>query len=328
MKKRHFGEDDFIAYLLKQFPKEKDLVGIGDDCAVVSFNREEAWLVTTDALVEGVHFLKEQISPADLGYKSIAVNVSDVAAMGGRPKYVFFTIAIPKQVEEKWLIELAGGIKRACRKWNVLLLGGDTVGSKRDLFLSMTLIGSALSNQVKYRDSAKPGDVICVTGYLGDSGGGLKALQEKVSSPPKELIDAHFRPGPSPEEGEWLAAHKEVRAMMDISDGLNQDLSRLLTASHCGGVVELSKLPMSEALLKACKEQGWDPVDIALTGGEDYCLLFTVEKKSLKTLQEAFGQKFGKQLHPIGEVTDQRGTLSYKKMGKPIDLKLNNFTHF
>lgn len=322
MQIQDWSEEGFIGHMLEQFKAPEDVVGIGDDCAVIPISESDAWLITTDTLVEGVHFLKEQISPTDLGYKSIAVNVSDIAAMGGMPNYAFLTLAVPKDLDRDWLEQMSLGIKEACQKWNIDLLGGDTVCSKRDIFLSVTLIGRTSSQYVKYRNTAQVGDILCVSGYLGESGGGLKVLQENVSKDfVKSLVEAHFRPTPDPKLGAWLASQKEVHAMMDISDGLNRDLTRLLEASKCGAVVETTHLPISEELKQVCELRGWDPLEIALTGGEDYCLLLTIE-------EESFTQKFKEILYPIGHITDQVGKIDYLKEGTSLQLKLKDFKHF
>ncbi len=327
MKIKDWGEENFIQHLLQQFPITENLVGIGDDCAVIPTEQETSWLITTDAFVEGVHFLKEQIPPSDVGYKTIAVNVSDIAAMGGNPKYAFLTIALPKNLDTIWLNHMVQGIKEACKKWDILLLGGDTVSSKRDIFLSLTLVGSAIQSHIKYRHMAKPGDIICVNDYLGDSGAGLKVIQKTLSKPQK-LTHAHFHPQPNPQEGMWLASHDEVHAMIDISDGLNCDLQHILTASKCGAVIELTNLPLSQPLLHICTNNSWDPIELALTGGEDYCLLFTIAKEAFQSVRESFHKKFGNHLYAIGQVTDQIDQITYKKNGQPLKPLLDDFQHF
>lgn len=306
------------------------LVGIGDDCAVIPADHGMAWLVTTDALVEGIHFLKEQISAKDLGYKTIAVSVSDVAAMGGEPKYAFLSIALPKTIEAAWASDLIFGIKEACEKWDLLLLGGDTVGSLRDLFLNVTLIGSAKEERIVYRHGARVGDLICASGTLGDSGGGLKMLQEKipVSRENAKLIRAHFHPEPSPKQGIWLASQQGVHAMMDISDGLDCDLQRLLRCSHTGALIEIDRFPLSSSLIRICAEQGWDPIELALTGGEDYCLLLSVDPKHAALIQSSFQELFGSPLHVIGSVTAPPSSIVYLKQGKAIEIKCKHFDHF
>lgn len=327
---QNWGEGPFIEYLKSRFSSGNSAFGIGDDCAVISEGNGENWLVTTDALVEGVHFLKDQISPRDLGYKTVAVNVSDIAAMGGRPKYAFLSIALPKTIDRSWVYEVVDGIKEACDKWGIFLLGGDTVGSKRDIFLNLTLIGSSTKDHIKYRSQAQFGDVICVSGFLGDSGGGLKALQEQSAKTAavQDLINAHFRPNPSPSQGMWLANHPEVHAMMDVSDGLNCDLERLIKQSAKGAVVELSKIPMSKSLRQASQECGWDAFELALTGGEDYCLLLTVSQEAFNELQHSFQETFNAALHAIGNITDHLGILAYQSHGQNIQTNYRNYDPF
>jgi thiamine-monophosphate kinase len=328
MQIKDWSEDGFIKHLAEHFPASDLVCGIGDDCAVIPAEQEMAWLVTTDALVEGVHFLKEQISAEDLGYKTVAISVSDVAAMGGIPKYAFLSIALPKSSDCQWLHNLVEGIKEACSKWEILLLGGDTVGSKRDLFLSLTLIGSAEASKVKYRHLAKAGDILCVTGHLGDALGGLKALQGRQTASKESLIQAHFHPEVDVNMGIWLASQEDVHAMMDLSDGLDCDLKRLLKSSQCGAVVEVSKIPISDALLQTSLENGWDHLSIALSGGEDYCLLLTVSPEAFEELQKAFQSEFEMPLHAIGKITQQPEELIYQKHGETFLVDCTSFDHF
>ncbi|MEI8364820.1 MAG: thiamine-phosphate kinase [Parachlamydiaceae bacterium] len=325
-----WGEERFIQYLAKQFPSTNFIVGIGDDCAVIPGEQGMAWLVTTDALVEGVHFLKDQIAATDLGYKTVAVNVSDITAMGGEPKYAFLSIALPNAVDSTWVCNVIQGVKDACEKWEILLLGGDTVGSKRDLFFNLTLMGSAMTARIKYRHQAEVGDVICVSGYLGESGGGLKALQEKTAKTKdiEYLLRAHFHPEPNPKQGIWLAAQSGVHAMIDISDGLDCDLTRLIKSSQKGAVIETSKLPLSGPLIRVSLEHGWDTLELALTGGEDYCLLLTVSADAFESIQNSFQSTFRLPLFDIGHITSQSEELIYHRQGEVIQTRYTNFDHF
>lgn len=329
MKFSKWGEEAFIQYLTTQF-SQNGAFGIGDDCAVIPQNEENSWLVTTDALVEGVHFIKEQIQASDLGYKTMAVNVSDIAAMGGTPKYAFLSIAIPKDMDDVFIKDFVDGIKKACQTWDVFLLGGDTVGSKRDLFINVTLIGSAAPQNIKYRHLAQNGDLICVTGPLGNSGGGFRAIQEghPVDADIKNLIAAHFHPEVYPREGKWLASKNCIHAMMDISDGLNCDLRRIIKRSIKGAIVEIEKIPVSNSLLKVCKQLGWDSINLALTGGEDYCLLFTVSANDFDLIQYEFQKEFGKPIYNIGTITEAFNELVYQSQGNEIYQNLNNYNHF
>lgn len=327
---KEWGEDNLIEHLRKHFPVKSPIIGIGDDCAVIPYGQEKVWLVTTDALTEGVHFLKEQISARDLGYKTVAVNVSDIAAMGGEPQYAFLSIALPKTTPCAWVQDFLEGVKEACKKWEIVLLGGDTIGSKRDLFLNLTLAGSALADQVKYRNQAKEGDFICLNGFLGDAGGGLKALQEKKKTTRDiaALLQAHFRPDPSPLQGRWLASQEGVHAMMDISDGLDCDLKRLIKSSQKRAVIETTDLPISPALAQASLENRWDVLQLALTGGEDYCLLMTISSDFFETIRSEFQKKFGIPLFPIGRITDGPNKLEYCRYGEVIQTNYKNFDHF
>lgn len=330
MQIKDWGEENWVQHLKEQFPSQDSLVGIGDDCAVIPYEQNKAWLVTTDALVEGVHFLKDQISAFDLGAKAIAINVSDIAAMGGFPHYAFLSIALPKETDSQWAYELIQGMKEACEEWDVQLLGGDTVGSKRDVFINLTLISSAALDHIKYRHQAKPDDVICVTGYLGNAGAGFQALQENVDKTEhiNYLIHTHFYPQPHLQQGVWLASQSNVHAMMDLSDGLDCDLKRLIKSSHVGAVIETSKIPTSDALIQASLDHQWNALKLALTGGEDYCLLLTVASDSFSMVQNAFQENFGCPLYEIGKINDQSGQLAYHQDGKPIQLNYKNFDHF
>jgi len=325
-----WGEENFIEFISKEFPVDRNIIGIGDDCAVIPIEEGKAWLITTDALVEGVHFLKNEISAKDLGYKTVVVNVSDIYAMGGMPNYAFLTIALPKTLECIWMQQFIKGFKEACKKWNILLLGGDTVGSKRDIFINLTLIGLGDQNKIKYRNQAQSGDVICVSGFLGQSAGGLKALQTKTprSLPVNHLIHTHFRPELLIEEGSWLASHSEVHAMMDISDGLNCDLKKLLKKSDKGAVVDIDQIPISPQLLEVSITQEWDALELALVGGEDYCLLLTVCSDAFNALQKSFQKQFQRSLFAIGNINDSSNELIYQRKGESIPINYTSYNHF
>jgi thiamine-monophosphate kinase len=330
MQFQNWSEDQLIEQLSKLFPVKGSIVGIGDDSAVIPGENGKAWLITTDALVEGVHFLKDKIAAKDLGYKTVAVNVSDIAAMGGEPHYAFLSIALPKTVDCSWTQLVIDGIKEACEKWNILLLGGDTVGSQRDIFMSFTLIGSALQDKIKYRDGAQSGDLICVSGYLGDSGAGLKALQEETTKTAEiqHLIQSHFHPEPSPKQGLWLATHSSVHAMMDISDGLDRDLRKLVKKSRMGADIETDLIPISPTLTSVSIKEDWDALELALIGGEDYHLLLTVAPEAFDNLQQLFEKTFNAILFPIGNITDCADEVVYYKNGQKLQIGYVSYSHF
>jgi len=330
MQMQEWGEDNFIKWLKENFSSPHGSYGIGDDCAVIPYDNK-AWLVTTDALTEGIHFLRDKIPAFQLGYKTVMVNLSDIAAMGGTPKFCLLSIAMPSTTESYWVQGLMEGIKEACTSTGVSLLGGDTTDSTASLFLNIVAIGESELDKVKYRHTAKPGDILCVTGFLGDSGAGLGAI---IGGMPLNfnvnyLINAHLAPKAHLEEGLWLGNQLQVSAMMDLSDGIEQDLSRLLQASQCGADVSLEFLPISQALQDVAKVYDWDIYELALTGGEDYCLMLTVSPDEFPRIAQHYNEHFKKKLFQIGKLTNLHSGITYYKNGSPQKvLKNRGFNHF
>jgi len=332
------GEFGFIARFSPAFLKglPKKIKGIGDDCAVIPYHGRKKLLVTTDLLLDGVHFLKERISPFDLGYKSLAVNLSDIAAMGGKPLYAFLSIAIPSETEVAWLDEFFRGWKKLSSQTGVALLGGDTSRSVEKLVINVAVLGEAERNHIKYRSSARPGDIVAVTGELGDSEGGLRLIlarldmMEKKELPPAEkyLLNRHYRPRPHLEEGFFLARQPGVRAMMDVSDGIDSDLKRIMESSDCGVEVYLENLPVSSALKRCSQKYGWNPEEVAAAGGEDYCLLLTVNPAHFPEVALKFRRQFQRPLRAIGRITELKGELNYLIEGRPVTLKKTGYDHF
>ncbi len=329
------GEFGFIAWFSPAFLRKlpRGVVGIGDDCAVIPWRGRKKLVVTTDMLVEGVHFLKEKISAEDLGYKSLAVNLSDIAAMGAQPLYSFLSVAIPPETEISWLDKFFRGWRKLSRDTRVLLLGGDTTGSREKIVISVAVLGMADEKNIRYRSAARPGDIIAVTGTLGDSEGGLRLIlsaetSAELSKSEKFLLRRHCRPRPHLEEGQFLATRPEVRAMMDVSDGIDSDLRRIMERSGCGAEVYLEKLPVSPALKNCAQKYRWPLEEIAAAGGEDYCLLVTVDPKKFIQLAANFRGRFGRELAAIGRITPEKGRLTYLKEGKPYALRKSGFDHF
>ena len=326
------GEEQIIARLIKAFNTDtpKNILGIGDDCAVIPVSENLSQVVTTDALIEDVHFIKDKISAFDLGFKSLAVNLSDIAAMGAKPKHVFLTLALSPQTESQWLEDFFSGLKSLLSKNNVTLLGGDTVRTPDRLMISITALGEAKPDQIKYRHTAKPGDIICVTTSLGDSAAGLQCVLKnlEINSDTQTLIDRHYRPEPQIGEGQFLAASNAVTAMMDLSDGLNSDLKKLMSSSKVGAEIHLEKLPLSNELKAVALKNNWNATDMAAIGGEDYCLLVCVNEKDFSQLQKQYQASFNKPLYPIGHLTEDSQNLVFKLNGKLSLLSGKSFEHF
>ncbi len=258
---------------------------IGDDAAVVSLDRTACLLVTTDILKEGIHFKKEFSSPFVLGKKCLAVNLSDIAAMGGTPQYYFVSIAIPPDTQYGFIRELYRGMNAQARRFGVQLLGGDTTASQDSLVVSITLLGRAAKRHVLYRHGASPGDLIFVTGTLGDSALGLMLLEKGRVRRANGLVKRHIDPQPRIEAGQALACSRAASAMMDISDGLAGDLRHIMKQSGVGARIFLDRLPLSAAYRRAVPAAFGDFYLPALSGGEDYELLFTVPQRNEKRVQ-------------------------------------------
>jgi thiamine-monophosphate kinase len=332
VKLSEIGEFGLIRRFSPPFLKElpAGVVGIGDDCAVIPWKNNAHLLVTTDMLIEDIHFLKRRISPRDLGFKSLAVNLSDIAAMGGTPRSAFLSIGLPAGIEVEWLDEFFQGMEALAKAEKVRLLGGDTTSSPGPLVINLGVLGEVHPERIKYRSGAKSGDVICITGFLGDSGGGLRVLLEDrpFGRDEKYLVRQHHRPRAHLAEGAWLASRAEVTAMMDVSDGIDSDLRRIMERSRCGVRVELENLPLSAPLRRAAKKHGWDIYEVAAAGGEDYCLLATVRPGLFEKTAAAFEKKFRRPLSRIGVITGKKDGLKYELNGKPHKLKRRGFDHF
>lgn len=270
------GEFEFIAGIRGIFPQPDGVTGIGDDCAVIPQHEGAETLVSTDMLVEGSHFLLSDISPYRLGWKSAAVNFSDIAAMGGTPVGSFLALALPHDLPDGWTDGFLRGYRDISEQYGFPLLGGDTTASPDRLSICVTVLGKADAGTSVKRSGAKPGDLVCVTGTLGDSAAGLKAVLEGMLRTDEipYLIEKHYLPRPRIAEG--LALAGRVRSMMDISDGIGSDLRHIMEESGVGMEIDLGALPLSPELRTFCARFGYDPYDFAAGGGEDYELLFTV----------------------------------------------------
>lgn len=280
------GEFGLIEHIKTQFPTPEGVEGIGDDCAILPQTTGLDTLFSTDLLVEGIHFLRQEIPPHLLGWKSAAVNISDIAAMGGKPTGTFLSIAFPKDLEMDWVEGFISGYREISNRYDIPLLGGDTTGSQGPICINVGIMGQIPHGNSKLRAHAQAGDLICVTGNLGDSGIGLKIILDKLNhtdlygqdADAQALIHRHYHPVPQVEAGLILSHCPGVHAMMDLSDGIGSDLRHILKASHVGAHLDASLLPLSAEAKRFCQRIGWEPRAFALNGGEDYQLLFTMDE--------------------------------------------------
>ena len=334
---KQLGEFGLIEHLSSKFNTYSKRVkkGIGDDCAVFSTLSNTSQLISTDALIESIHFDLKTITPKQLGFKAVSVNISDIAAMGGTPYLAVISLGLPKTTSIKFIDKLYSGIKKSCDLYKIQLVGGDTIASPKHLFINICLLGEAAKNRVFYRKGARPGDQIFVTGNLGDSAMGLKLLRSRnknfVSKKHSDsLVKKHLEPIPRIKEACLLAkSNIKVTSMIDLSDGLEQDLGHLCTTERIGATLYEKNLPFSEALRNACLKKKHDPTDWVLQGGEDYELLFTITSGDVNKLNRLF-TKTDTPISHIGEITNIPKKIQLKKKnGKTIFLKTTKgFDHF
>lgn len=304
--------------------------GIGDDAAV-TLVADGVQLITTDLLIERVHFIRGTISPYQLGYKALAVNLSDIAAMGGTPCDAYVSIAIPAAVPVEELDAIYDGMKDLAAASEVNLLGGDTTGSKEDLCINIVVIGRAHPDEVLYRSRARVGDRLLVTGTLGDSAGGLEVLLSDPQVSPDVsafLLRAHYEPEMYLQEARIFATSGLVHAAIDLSDGLASDLRHICTKSGVGAIVDVAAIPLSDELQTLCEATDHDPVQLALTGGEDYRLLIAADPVGVDELAHMVADTTGRRLHQLGECIEGDGIRLRHPNGSVQPLSESGWDHF
>lgn len=307
-------ETEWISYLRKfLFQREQVLATHNEDCAVIKYN-DHYLLLTTDALVEKVHFRLEYTDYYSLGYKLASTNLSDIAAMGGEPRWALFTLGSPQPPEPFWLDPLMEGLVTTLENFGAHLIGGDTVKSEL-LFLSLTLIGE--TDKPLLRKGAKPGDYIFVSKELGKSAAFLRYIRElPIEEIPTPVVEAHLRPTPEIELGK--AIRYIANSAIDISDGLLLDLYRLCWASGVSAELDLSRIPISP----------YATLEEALSGGEDYALLFTIPEEKIEELY-SLSSKLNLNFYYIGKIIkDNHKIFLIKDKGERVELSPRGFDHF
>lgn len=305
--------------------------GIGDDCAIFTGLGQRHWLVTTDILIERVHFDRSWHPPSLLGRKSIAVNLSDIAAMGGTPHYALVSIALPEQIERDWVAQWSAGAADMLEEFGCTLIGGDTVKGKY-LTFNIVILGSAAEGETILRSTAGAEENIYVSGGLGFAAAGLEICRnpEQFKSFTKNelepLINKHLDPMPRVHLGEILAASGMVSAMQDISDGIATDLAHICTQSGVGAVVEEGLLPGASALQGVCRTLNCEVVELQVSGGEDYELLFTVKQGKDEDLLALLRAQGGGQVYRVGRTVGGDG-VRLLSGGRAVDIAYQGFQH-
>ncbi|XID92868.1 thiamine-phosphate kinase [Paenibacillaceae bacterium WGS1546] len=285
-------------------------LGIGDDAAVVAGVPGQDWLVAVDTMVETVHFRNETMDAEDVGYKALAANVSDIAAMGGEPRFALASVSVPPSWDESRMKRLYDGLYECAERYGVAVIGGDTTSAPRDLVVSVTVVGTAEAGKAIRRGGAQPGQSVFLTGPTGLAAAGLHALMKKAgeeargrSAPavPAGLAQAHRRPSPSVKAGRILLENGWADALNDVSDGVASEAWEIAEASGVRLLLKESMLPLSGAMSAYARDNGLAPLDLALYGGEDYVLLGTVDPRHEAAMRERFRTE-GLPLFFIGEV--------------------------
>jgi thiamine-monophosphate kinase len=332
MKLKDIGEFGFINRIspLGNVRPEGVIKGIGDDCAVIQIQADAYLLVTTDLLVENVHFLIDWAAAEIIGARALTANLSDIAACGGNPRDVFLSLAIPDKMEVEWLDAFYRGLTELARQYQVNVLGGDTTSSKTDFVINIAVTGLVPSEQVLLRHTAKEGDIIILTGSTGLSGAGCDILigqQDLKTEAAIAAIEAHLKPRPHIAEGRMLATSGACTAAIDVSDGISSDLKHLCQDSGLGAILYETKIPIPPELTQLGKILKKDPIDWVLNGGEDYVLLAAINPTKLQgVIEEA--EKNNWKFYPIGEFVAGPQMQLLRKDGKTQEIVPAGWDHF
>jgi len=329
MSLREIGEFGLISRIRKWTSTSDPalLKGIGDDVAVIETG-QKAWLVTTDLLIEDIHFELAWTDPFHLGRKALFVNLSDIAAMGGIPKYFLISLGVPKNLPLSFISLFYRGLKDGANRFGVDLIGGDTSLSRK-IIINICLLGEGKKGSLLFRSGARAGDDLFVSGNLGDAALGLKILRKNgLQGSPKGLIRKHLSPSPRIQLGQVLARHRWATAMIDVSDGLLIDTNHLLEESGVGAWIWEDRIPLSKLYQKWIHSFSKSPYQFALSGGEDYELLFTAPPEMRKRIsQVALSLKIP--ITQIGKiVSNKEGLHLIRKDGKERSPSRLGFEHF
>ncbi|MCX5725684.1 MAG: thiamine-phosphate kinase [Candidatus Saganbacteria bacterium] len=333
MKLKNLGEFGLIERIKKSFkPSPRVYVGIGDDSAVIKLSGNKCLLISTDTLVENIHFKLKYSTFYQLGWKLLAGGISDISAMGGTPTDVLITLGLPADLPVKAVDDIYRGIKSVARKFNIGVIGGDTVSSK-DIFLTVTALGIINKKELLLRSKARVGDAILVTGELGASGAGLKILKSRespvASRELKWVIKKHLMPDPRVVEGKIIGKLGKATSMIDFSDGLAAGCFEIAKRSNVGIRIWKNSLPIGEGTKSASEVLKISPFDLALYGGEDYELMFTVPRSEAVSFVERFKKKSKTRISIIGEVVGRgRGIKIVDLKGKVHPFRGKGYEHF
>jgi thiamine-monophosphate kinase len=292
-------------------------LGIGDDAALLKGTNGFDQILTCDWFLEGTHFLRAKHPPDTVGWKCLARAVSDIAAMGGVARCFLLSLALPDTQTAVWLDQFLRGLRRASSRFRCVLVGGDTT-RRQDIFINVTVVGEVETGQAVLRSGARPGDILFVSGRLGEAELGLQQIRtsKRRVNARDPILKKHLYPEPRLALGRWLGEKRLATAMMDLSDGLSTDLPRLCAASGVGARIDAAKIPAARAP-KTPRTRGHASLNLGLHGGDDYELLFTVSRGKRRSIPRSF---HGIPLTAIGEITRDRALLLMDEVGREVPL--------
>jgi thiamine-monophosphate kinase len=335
MKVSALGEFPLIDRVAQRLPpyREDVRVGVGDDVAVLRLDDEMYQLATCDIQVEGAHFLRDSITAYQLGRKAAAINLSDIAAKGGTPQHFLISLALPPDTEVSWVDALYDGLREEASRYGADIVGGNMCKTDGPIVVDVFLLGQVRHEEALLRSGARVGDVVLVTGSLGESAAGLAlALQPDLDVGKEEaeqLLAAHFTPTPRVSEGRAIAGRRRATAMIDLSDGLSSDIGHICDASHVGVRLWADRLPVAVATRRVAELTGRLHWALALQGGEDYELCFTAPRDGEGELAGAVKETSGIEVTAIGEVLPEKGGRWVQLPdGKEIPLEREGWNHF
>lgn len=315
------------------------IVGIGDDAAAFRISADLLTLITTDVLIEGVHFEQNYFTFHQLGWRALAVNLSDIAAMGGQPKYAVFSLGLPEKIHVDSVEEFYRGAKTLGDEFQTEIIGGDTTRSPDKLYFSVTVVGEVEEEKLTRRSGAKVGDAVFVTGLLGGAQAGLRLLKSTSQIRPSTssgltinggvLIEKHLTPYPRVNEARFLVDNSPIHAMIDISDGLASEINHICKQSGVGALLTADEIPIDSATREAADFLKDNAFDYALTGGEDFELLFTAPAEAADELQSKFRGKFGFKCSKIGVIKPAKDGVALKTADdESVSLLAAAYKHF
>ena len=330
---RELGEFALLARLqrrLKHADAQAVVRGIGDDCAVLRPADGHDLLVTTDTQEEGVHFRRDWSTPEDIGWRCLAVNVSDIAAMGGEPLGAVVALSLPEKLPVAFVEAMYDGLNALAESYACPIIGGNISKSNERLSVTITVLGSTPQDTAAYRASARAGDAIWVTGDLGGAKAGLEALihpQEVTGLPTDTVLTRYRRPRPRLREAQFIRQHG-AHSLIDLSDGLSSDLAHVCKASGVGAQLHAEHIPIGDETRRVARALGLDPLTIALHGGEDFELCVTAPPDAATHLEQGCRQQFDCPLTRVGTIRAGAGVTLRHPDGSEQTLAADGYDHF